>query len=270
VRFVFGGNAGWVQVIRRAITLLLAPFVVPAFFARKTGRKYGIGSLRKFLLFYRIVRNHFKIPTASHVLEHLAMAAAILSIPPEVDGCLVECGTWKGGSAATFSLVAKMCGRRFHVFDSFMGLPEPGPHEKNTYRAGEYAGSLDEVKNNIKRYGDITTCYFHQGYFADTMPAFTERCVFAFIDVDLSGSLRDCLRCLWPQLQTNSYVFTHEARDRRIIDVFFDSSWWVKTFDIAAPGLVGAGSGLGLIPHADGLWSDLAYTCKASCTPMPR
>src|SRR5688572_6175114 len=45
-----------------------------------------------------------------------------------IEGCHVECGTWKGGAAALMGLAHRRSGeacRNLHVFDSFQGLPEP-------------------------------------------------------------------------------------------------------------------------------------------------
>src|SRR3989344_8478180 len=39
----------------------------------------------------------------------------------KLEGCFVECGVWKGGSAAVFVELAK--GREVWLFDSFEGMP---------------------------------------------------------------------------------------------------------------------------------------------------
>ena len=85
------------------------------------------------------------------------MALKILEMPPSTPGCVMECGTWKGGSATNLSLVCKIAGRKLLIYDSFEGLPAgtPGDREAPFYKPGDYAGSLGEVKKNIERYGDI-------------------------------------------------------------------------------------------------------------------
>ncbi len=240
------------RVGRRIRLLLRAPGSVPEFFARTTGREYGVGTWRKLLLFLRIIRNNLRIPTGSHVFEHLVMAAKIMQVPKSLPGCIVECGSWKGGSAANLSLVADLCGRQLHVFDSFAGLPTPDRSEIMDYRAGDFCGTFSEVEANIRRCGRIDRCTFHRGFFAETLPGFSEPCVLAFVDVDLISSLNDCLKTLWPLIQPGCYLFSHEARDPRIIQVFRDRSQV----------LIGAGHGLPLIPGPDGLSSDLGYTVK--------
>ena len=48
-----------------------------------------------------------------------------------------------------------------------------------------------------------------------------------------------------------------------IATLFFDHEWWADRLDERPPGLVGAGSGLGLHPGDNGFSSLLAYTIKA-------
>ena len=58
------------------------------------------------------------------------MAVKLLEIPPEVEGVVVECGCYLGGSTANLSLVCEIVGRELMVYDSFEGLPDPDPRDK--------------------------------------------------------------------------------------------------------------------------------------------
>ena len=200
------------------------------------------------------------------------MAAQLLAIPERVSGCVVECGAFKGGSTANLSLAAALVGRELHVFDSFAGLPAPErddsanriPHlrEMHTYEAGMYAGSELEVRANVERHGQIGVCHFHKGWFEETLPTFEEPLVLAFLDVDLRSSLRTCVRALWPQLVPGGRMFVHEAPHLEISSLFFDEAWWRENLDAGAPGLIGAGSGLGLAAAAGGWRSWIGYAVK--------
>jgi len=44
--------------------------------------------------------------------------------------------------------------------------------------------------------------------------------------------------------------------------LFFSGEWWCGNLRCLPPGLVGAGTGLGLLPAAGGFRSDSAYTIK--------
>jgi len=251
---------------------LIIPIILAEYFRAETGRHYGVGFFTKLKLVYLMRRNRKKVTTASHFLEHLLMATEILKTPPQVEGCVVECGSFKGGSAANLSLVCKLCNRQLEIFDSFAGLPEPsdmdqrhvlvGEHEVQTYAKGAFCGTLPEVKKNISAYGDINVCNFNAGYFDQTLPNFKKKCILAFLDVDLVDSLETCLKYLWPLLQDGCYLFTHEAHHMEIPAFFFVENWWRSNLRCSAPGLIGAGCGIGLQPASGGFRSALGYTVK--------
>jgi O-methyltransferase len=261
------------KIYRPILLALSLPTHLAPLFRRSTGRAYGVGFIKKIGLLLKMVRNNIRIQSASNFLEHLAMATTILNIPATVRGSVVECGSYKGGSTTNLSLVCALCNRNLEVFDSFAGLPEPSESDQahilldrgevHTYERGAWTGTLDEVKSTIKRYGAIEVCNFHVGYFDETLPHFARECVVVFADVDLTSSLETCVRYLWPLLVDGGYFYTHEATHLEIASLFFDKKWWRISLGTEAPGLVGAGTGLGLIPAAGGFRSSIGYTVKA-------
>jgi O-methyltransferase len=259
-------------IFRRLAYWFAVPVILAEYFQPETGRDYGIGFFTKIKLALRMRRNYGKIITGSRVIEHLLMATQIMRVPKSVEGCVVECGSFKGGSATNLSLVCALCDRQMEIFDSFAGLPEPSAvdlehklvslGQVHTYAKGAWKGALEEVKGNITRYGSVERCNFNVGYFDATLPSFHKKLIFAFLDVDLRDSLETCLNYLWPQLQDGCYIFTHEAPHMEIASVFFSELWWESHARSKAPGLVGAGTGLGLLPATGGFRSDLGYTVK--------
>lgn len=248
------------------------PLILAEYFSRRTGEEYRLGLSTKIALFLKMRRNNHRIIGATDFLEHIVMATKILTIPKSVEGCIVECGCYKGKSTANLSLVCSLCKRTLEVFDSFEGLPEPsnedkahvvlGEHKVHTYSKGDYHANLSETKENVSRYGNINVCNFNVGYFEDTLPKFKKKSVFIFLDVDLVASVKTCLRHLWSLLQDNSYLFTHEAHHMEIASLFFDKDWWRNNMDGDPPGLVGAGNGLGIFPESGGFRSYIGYTVK--------
>jgi O-methyltransferase len=257
---------------RIAVTLLSLPIILGDYFRSETGAEFGVGLSKKIWLLGKMARNNRKIPTASHFLEHLMMATQILRVPASVEGCVVECGSFKGGSAANLSLVCDLCHRKLEIFDSFAGLPEPVTGDKDhvlvdiqeihSYARGAFSGALAEVQGNISKYGRISACHFNVGYFDQSLPHFSQACVLVFLDVDLLDSLETCFTYLWPLLQNGCYLFTHEAHHMEIAGFFFQEDWWRTKMHCAAPGLIGAGTGLGLLPGPGGFRSALGYTIK--------
>jgi hypothetical protein len=224
----------------------------------------GEAAFRRQLLsaFHRI---HREIPCAHSPLQFVLMARLIFGC--ELPGPIVQCGTFKGGSTAKLSLIARHCDRRLFVCDSFSGLPAPTPADEIrqvgwqgqsdfVFAAGEYCGGLDEVRSNVARLGAIEVCEFVAGLFADTLPTLDVEPAIVFIDVDYVTSARDCLKNLWPRLKPGGIWFTHEAGLVSYIEGMLDPKWWEAALGSAPPVLWGGGTGLSPVAPA------IAYFCK--------
>jgi O-methyltransferase len=223
-----------------AFFILSSPRVHPA---------YRMTVARKAKLAWRMRRTTRKVVTGSSWRAHLAMAAKLLEIPPEVEGVVVECGAFQGGSTANLSLVCDIVGRDLIVYDSFEGLPPPTPGDRiaNVWGTGMWAGSLDAVQRHVRRYGAIDRCTFRKGWFADTLPQHTERVVLCYLDVDYQASLHDCLTNLWPKLvDDKGYLFVDDYPLLELCALFWSETYWKRYFDSAPPGLIGSGSGVAL------------------------
>lgn len=169
----------------------------------------------------------------------------------------------------SLSLACALTNRRLVVFDSFEGLPEPeeAVHTFDTgkplpYQRGQLAGATEEVKANVARFGDIRVCEFVKGYFGCTLTKRdnAERFVLIFEDADLPQSVRDVLRGAWQKLQPGGVFFCHEARDREVVDIFFDQQWWAQTIGEKAPGFNGSGVGMMTGPGIN--WCCLGFTVR--------
>lgn len=222
------------------------------------------GTLERLALAAKINRNIHAIPAASSGLEHLYLADAVLNIPENMEGAVIEMGCYRGSSTATLSLACKLAGRRLIVCDSFEGLPQPTKGETDThspwnerstsYSEGEYAGRLEDVKDAVRKYGALDVCTFIKGYFCNTLPTLQGKFALAFEDADLVSSVRDALRYVWPRLSPGAKFFCHEAHDMKVATLFFQPQpWWGEP-----PGLIGAGTGLPLTPHG----CSMAYAMK--------
>jgi O-methyltransferase len=253
-------------IFSKAGSFALHASIILDFVMGAHGRAYGIGLRDRAGLVKCFHRNVKAIPSGTTALSHLAMAREILSIPPHVHGVVVECGTWKGASTASLSLVCHKVGRRLLVCDSFKGLPDEGlqlyvaPHSRiyGYLKGGMFDGSLAEVQANINALGQLEVCDFVPGFFAESLKVLTQPIVFAFLDVDLPSSLRDCLRVIWPLLAHQGTIYVDDIGDMNIVRVFFDDVWWQQQLGCPAPGLVGSGCGLPISAIA----SNLGYIRK--------
>jgi O-methyltransferase len=256
----------------RLLIAMSMPIILSEFFDDETGKDYGVSFFTKLKLVYVMAGNRKRVTTGSHFLEHLLMASEILKVPKSVPGCVVECGSYKGGSATNLSLVCDLTGRKLEIFDSFAGLPAPEQSDKehvlvglqtiHTYEEGAWCGTLPEVRQNITAHGRISVCNFNPGFFDQSLPSFKQPCVLVFADVDLRSSLETCIEYLWPRLQNSCCFFTHEAPHLEISALFYDYPWWQAHLNSSAPGLLGAGMGVGLLPESGGYRSDLGYAVK--------
>ncbi len=233
---------------------------------------YKMSMIRKLKLGLRMYLNTRRIPTGASYRAHLVMASKIMSIPPDIPGHIVECGTWKGGSAINLSIICNIVGRRLIIFDSFEGLPDTKTEEPlaDANVKGAYSGTLDEVMSNIKRYGNIECCEFEKGWFDDTLPKLNSSVLLAFIDVDLDSSLHTCVKWVWPNLVEQGYLFTDEAAFVEYVSLFYSEKWWQKYLNRTPPGLIGAGTGLPLGNYFIGPWRDRrGWYIKTFEEPIP-
>lgn len=179
-------------------------------------------------------------PHAQH--EIIKFIEEILSIPDGEKGVIVEAGCFKGGSAAKFSVAAKLTGRNLIIFDSFQGLPKNKEyfHDVILYFPEEsFRASLREVKKNISNFGDIEVCSFVKGWFNDTMPKFNEPIAALYLDVDLASSTKTCLKYLYPLLVPGGVLISQDGHLPLVAEVFNDSNFWEKEVGCHKPKIEG-------------------------------
>lgn len=207
------------------------------------------------------IKTVYKNIMCLHFPFHFVLVAKFI-LDLDIDGPIVECGAYKGGSSTQLSVIAKNTNRKLYVCDSFQGLPIPvssndgvatifGHSRVHTFKEGDYAAPLEEVKSNVAKYGCIEVCEFIPGFFNESLPKLEVNPAVIVLDVDLVSSAQDCLKYLWPQLKKGGYVFTHEAESETYIKGLMDREWWRKTLGECPPVIFGAGSSL--LPIAEGL-----------------
>ena len=177
---------------------------------------------------------------ASSVHEHFLIAHHLLTLKSHgVEGDFLEFGCFKGFSTCCLSFACLLLNVRMHVFDSFQGLPAS---DSAVYQAGEFAGSLEEVKKNVEIFGCPQVLTFHPGFFADVVPKVDLgpiACI--WMDVDLESSACDVMRIL-PRLASKGCVFSHEC--------------WPEHFDDRANIIAGRSPDLVLAPIAEAFTND--------------
>jgi O-methyltransferase len=163
-----------------------------------------------------------------------------------VDGDVVECGVWRGGSSmmAALSLTAAEDQRRMWLYDTFEGMPPPSERDVDhtgataaaTLRdADRVAGAsnewawatIDDVQSNM-----ATTGYPHErinyvpGKVEATIPAKApERIALLRLDTDWYESTKHELEHLYPRLETGGVLiiddYGHWEGARAAVDEYF-------------------------------------------------
>ena len=138
----------------------------------------------------------------------------------DVPGDLIETGVWRGGSCIYMRAILGAHGaegRTVWVADSFAGLPEPDPAFPDDaadvhHTFGELAISVDEVKDNFRRYGLLDDqVQFLVGWFADTLPtAPIERLAVLRLDGDMYSSTIDALDALYDKVSPGGFVIVDD------------------------------------------------------------
>jgi O-methyltransferase len=249
-----------IKSFHRAVTLPFA--VLFLFYDRHIHPSYRMTWPKKVRLALRMYRNTRRIPSLTSYKAHLAMAIKLLEIPPEIEGVVVECGCYMGGSTANLSLACEIAGRDLIVYDSFEGLPraEPGDKYGSPLTEGFLSADIDAVRENVRRWGALERCTFVKGFFADTLPNDDRPVVLCFLDVDLQASLHECVLNLWPRLTERGYMFIDEYVFSDYSALFYSEEYWRRYFDTTPPGLLGAGSGMGVGEYYLGPWSEAGHS----------
>lgn len=179
------------------------------------------------------------------------------ALADSVPGDLIETGVWRGGACIFMRAVLKAHGaqdRKVWVADSFQGLPEfDGRYAADIgdqfHSFGELAISVDEVKDNFRRYDLLDDqVEFLVGWFADTLPtAPIEQLALLRLDGDMYASTMDALDALYDKVSPGGFVIVddygavpacekavHDFRDARgitdpIQEVDWTAAFWRKS-----------------------------------------
>jgi len=167
----------------------------------------------------------------------------------KIEGAMVECGVWKGGSTMAMMITLKKLGdesRDFYLYDTFSGMSTPSDadvsyqgdkaHEtfsklKTAEDASDWCMSpLEEVKQNI-----LSTDYrgdkshFVKGKVEDTIPENMPRKIALLrLDTDWYESTKHELSHLFPLLQTNGVLiiddYGHWEGARKAVDEYISDN----------------------------------------------
>lgn len=129
-----------------------------------------------------------------------------------LDGDIVECGVWNGGTAGIMGSVCEKSPfrRELWLFDSFQGLPQPKDldGERAQTRAGAMVGDPAKVTQLLTRL-EVSAARVHivKGWFQETFPTVSiARIALLHLDCDWYGSVKLCLNSFYDKVQTGGFV----------------------------------------------------------------
>lgn len=139
---------------------------------------------------------------------YFSFEAAERCILEGIPGDFVECGVYAGAQCAAMALACQKHkdNRKIHLFDSFAGIPQAGPHD-DPRLSGESVSSIENTQHFMALWGiEPERLVYHAGWFADTVPsANIDEIAVLRLDGDLYESTLTCLLGLFPKLVTNGY-----------------------------------------------------------------
>jgi len=153
----------------------------------------------------------------------------------DIEGCLVECGVARGGSAALMLLTSELFApknsardaRTAWLFDSFEGLPssttedgflrKPNHNNKSSWDLAEgyCLGALEEVEELLfkKLEFDTSKVFLIKGWFQDTLPEHKDKVgdiAVLRLDGDWYESTKCCLENLYDNVIEGGYVIVDD------------------------------------------------------------
>lgn len=121
-------------------------------------------------------------------------------------GAFAEVGVFKGASA---KLICEVKGdKTLHLFDTFEGLPEAAEQDRNIHRKGQYAHSLEDVRQYLSAYDNVE---YHKGLFpASAADVPDQQYAFVHFDVDLYDGTLACLQYFYPKMVHGGVILSHD------------------------------------------------------------
>jgi len=153
------------------------------------------------------LRDFVELRSSGRLLQNPADACQLVSAlraTKYVAGDIAEVGTAAGGSARLIGQYSS--GKTIHVFDTFEGLPKPGPIDV-MFHEGQYKSDIAAVQNYLKG----LPVEFHKGLFPASAASVQNRAFsFVHLDVDLYRSVTDCLEFFYPRLTPGGILVCHD------------------------------------------------------------
>lgn len=152
----------------------------------------------------------------------------------DIPGDVVELGCFEGTTSLFIQRMveARKSSIRFHVYDSFAGLPDKTSEDMSP--AGEQfkAGELRAIKQNFIRNfrkSGLNLPVIHKGWF-DELPdtEIPNKIAFAFLDGDFYSSIKDSLRLIETKLAPGAIVIIDDYQSEALPGASRATDEWAR------------------------------------------
>jgi hypothetical protein len=158
--------------------------------------------------------------------ERAYMLASLAHYAKQLPGEFAETGVYQGGSALLLAQTLQDTSKKFYLFDSFKGLPEPDLNHDRFFQQGEYAAPLETVKERLRGVSHLVDV--REGWIPGTFAGLEDKqYAFAHVDVDLYQPTLDSCRYFYPRLTPggvmlfDEYGFSSAHGEKVAVDEFF-------------------------------------------------
>lgn len=191
------------------------------------------------------IYNRSRHYTMTHKTAMYALYKAMLYIlKNKIDGAIVECGVWRGGSALLAALVLEKKGiteKDLYLYDTFEGMTEPTDvdvDENNdtafdlidTYKDenGWCYASLEDVETTFNKNEFQFHTHFIKGDVLETLPIMApEKIALLRLDTDWYESTKAELEYLYPKLVQGGVLIIDDygywKGARKAVDEYFEN-----------------------------------------------
>tara|TARA_R110002167_G_scaffold200644_1_gene404053 strand:+ start:225 stop:1001 length:777 start_codon:yes stop_codon:yes gene_type:complete len=149
---------------------------------------------------YERYKEFTRIPAQGYAIN-----LSVLGNIPVVNGCVVECGTWRGGMSAG---MADLLGaeRTYYLFDSFEGLPDAKGIDGESAISWQSDNNVDNCRteeqyaHDVMELSSAVRVHIMKGWFNSTLSGFEPDAPIAVLrlDADWYSSTAECLNYLYP------------------------------------------------------------------------
>lgn len=169
-------------------------------------------TVEKILSSHSILQNNMvQQDHVRFVLENLRVV-----LNEKIPGDVVEFGCYEGTTSLFISRVlqATKSDKMFHVYDSFLGLPDKGIKDGNSpnFKTGYCKAGRDRLEANFSE-ASLPLPVIHEGWFKDLRPNdMPDKISFSFVDCDYYDSIMCAFKLVYPRMLSGGRIVVHDYK----------------------------------------------------------